>query len=84
MPTPGYQIPIHNALTTPILLAGVPRRFAILNGTFFAAFLLGLHSLLAIPVFTILHLVAVVLTKRDPYFFQAMMRHLKQKAYYRV
>ena len=82
MPVAGYQIPIHHSLTQPILLAGVPRRFAVLNGTIAAAIVLGLHSLWGIPICLILHMVAVVLTKRDPYFFEIMRRHIKQKSYY--
>lgn len=84
MATVGYQIPIHNALTTPLLLAGVPRKFAILNGTFCAAFVLGLHTWFALPVFIITHMVAVLLTKRDPFFFSILVRHLRQKPYYQV
>ena len=84
MTTPGYQVTIHNALTTPLLMAGVPRRFAILNGTAAAAITFGLHSWYAIPICAILHVVAAFLTKKDPYFFSIMTRHIKQKNYYQV
>lgn len=84
MATPGYRIVIHHSLTQPILLAGVPRRFAILNGTFCAAFVLGLQAVFTIPIFVVLHLVAVYLTKKDPYFFEVMLRHLRQKTFYRT
>ena len=30
---PGFEAPVHRALTEPILLAGAPRAIAILNGT---------------------------------------------------
>lgn len=82
--TPGYQVPIHNSLTTPILLAGVPRRFAILNGTLAAALVLGLHSWLGIPICLVLQFIGVFLTKRDPYFFEIIRRHVKQKNFYGV
>ncbi|MEM9765853.1 MAG: conjugal transfer protein TrbD, partial [Pseudomonadota bacterium] len=29
----GFDIPLHRALTEPILLAGAPRTVAIINGT---------------------------------------------------
>ena len=40
---PGFVIPVHRALTEPILLAGAPRSIAILNGTLAAAIGLGLQ-----------------------------------------
>jgi type IV secretion system protein VirB3 len=81
---PGYNITIHNAFTTPLLLAGVPRTFAIMNGTICAAITLGLHAWYGIPVCAIVHGVAAYLTKKDPYFFSIMTRHIKQKPYYEV
>lgn len=84
MATPGYRIAIHNSLTQPILMAGVPRRFAILNGTLCAAFVLGLQAIMTLPIFLLVHGVAVYLTKKDPYFFDVMVRHLRQKTFYRT
>lgn len=84
MSVPGFNIKVHNSLTTPLLLAGAPRQFTIINSTIWAAMLLGLQSLWAIPGWVILHGVAVFLTKKDPYFFQIMLRHLKQKIFYKV
>ncbi len=78
MSTPGYQITIHSALTTPLLLAGAPRTFTLLNGTFAAAATLGLHSFYALPVCAIIQIVMAALTKKDPYCGQVMMRHIKQ------
>lgn len=80
--TPGYQVKLHQALIMPILLGGAPRRFAILNGTIGAAFVLGMHLLYLLPLFIILHIVAVLMTKRDPYFFEIMLRHIRKKTYY--
>ena len=37
----GFTVPVHRALTEPILLAGAPRAFAILNGTLAGAIGLG-------------------------------------------
>ena len=80
----GYRVAVHNSLTSPLLLAGVPRTFAILNGTFAAAITFGLQSLYAIPICLLAHVVAMFLTKKDPYFFKILMRHIKQKKYYRI
>lgn len=84
MTTPGFNIPIHNSLTTPILLGGAPRKFSIINGTILAAVTLGLQSFYAIPICLLAQGVAVYYTKKDPYFFEVMLRHIKQKVYYRV
>lgn len=78
----GYEIPIHRSLTEQILLGGVPRSIAILNGTFVAALGLGLHSFFAIPVGIVLHVLAVAATKKDPQFFDCFRRHIKQKNFY--
>lgn len=82
METAGYRIKLHNAFTTPIMLAGAPRQFTILNGTLCAALVLGLHAFYLLPLFVILHAVAVLLAKRDPYFFEVLLRHIRQKKYY--
>ena len=84
MSVPGFHIKVHNSLTTPLLMAGAPRQFTIINATIWAAVLLGLQSLWAIPGWIILQSVAVMLTKRDPYFFPVILRHLKQKIFYKV
>jgi type IV secretion system protein VirB3 len=78
------KIKIFQALTSPILLAGVPRKFAILNGTLCAALVFALQSFYMIPVCGALHIVALILTKKDPHFFLVLLRHLKQKTYYDV
>ena len=80
----GFEVPIHRSLTQKIMLAGVPREIAILNGTTVAAFGLGLHSYWSIPVGIVLHLLAVVAAKKDPQFFECFRRHIKQKSYYGV
>lgn len=44
---PGFDAPVHRALTEPILLAGAPRAVAIINGTLSAAIGLGLRLWIA-------------------------------------
>jgi type IV secretory pathway TrbD component len=84
MSVPGFLVKIHNSLTTPILSAGVPRQFMILNGTLVAAITFGMQSLYGIPIGIILHVAMAMMTKKDPNFFQAMLRHIKQKSHYDV
>ena len=44
---PGFVVPVHRALTEPILLGGAPRAIAIVNGTVAAAMGLGLQQWIA-------------------------------------
>ena len=80
----GYQVPIHRSLTSPILIGGAPREFAIINGTLGAALFFGMHSLLGLPIALILHTIAVILAKHDPYFLDTFKRHINHFPYYGV
>ncbi|WP_187431834.1 hypothetical protein ROLI_014050 [Roseobacter fucihabitans] len=75
---PGFVIPVHRALTEPILLAGAPRSIAILNGTLAAAIGLGLQLwLVGLLIWIAGHLTAVWAAKRDPLFVDVVRRHLR-------
>ena len=75
---PGFEAPVHRALTEPILMGGAPRSIAILNGTLAAALGLGLRLWIAGLVFWIVaQLVAVWAAKRDPQFVEVVRRHLR-------
>ena len=75
---PGFVIPVHRALTEPILLAGAPRSIAILNGTLAAAIGLGLQLwLVGLLIWIAGHLAAVWAAKRDPLFLDVVRRHLR-------
>jgi type IV secretion system protein TrbD len=78
----GFEAPLHRALSEPILLGGVPRGIAILNGTVAAALGLGLQAWLAgIAMWLIGHSLSVFATKRDPEFATVLVRHLRQKGW---
>ena len=75
---PGFVIPVHRALTEPILLAGAPRSIAILNGTLAAAVGLGLQLwLVGLLIWIAGHLAAVWAAKRDLLFVDVVRRHLR-------
>ena len=66
-PILGFTVPVHRALTEPILLGGAPRAVAILNGTLAAALGLGLRLWVAGLLLGILGQAAAVwAAKRDP------------------
>jgi type IV secretory pathway TrbD component len=77
-PVPGFVVPLHRALTEPILLGGAPRAVAILNGTLAAAVGLGLRLWIAgLLLWLIGHGLAVWAAKRDPLFVDVVRRHLR-------
>ena len=75
---PGFEAPVHRALTEPILLAGAPRAVAILNGTLSAAIGLGLRLWIAgLVLWVVGHMAAVWAAKRDPSFLEVVRRHVR-------
>lgn len=75
---PGFEAPVHRALTEPVLLAGAPRAVAILNGTLSAAIGLGLRLWIAgLVLWVIGHVAAVWAAKRDPAFVEVVRRHVR-------
>lgn len=78
--TPGYEVVLHRSLTEPILLAGSPRNFAILNGTLAASIGLGLRLWLAgLLIWLAGHAIAVWVTRKDPVFLTVLSRHARHK-----
>ena len=62
-PIPGFEAPVHRALTEPILLGGAPRAVAITNGTLAAAVGLGLRLWIAgLVLWAIGHMAAPALS----------------------
>jgi type IV secretion system protein VirB3 len=77
---PGFEVVLHRSLTEPILLAGAPRSFAILNGTLAAAIGLGLRLWIAgLIVWLAGHTLAVWVTRKDPAFLTVLSRHARHK-----
>jgi len=75
---PGFDAPVHRALTEPILLAGAPRAVAILNGTLSAAIGLGLRPwITGLVLWAVGHMAAVWAAKRDPLFVEVVRRHVR-------
>jgi type IV secretion system protein TrbD len=78
----GFEIAFHGSLSEPITIGGVPRTVAVLNGTMTATLALGLQvPLIGIPIGIAIHTLCYWLNKRDPYFFDALKRHLRQRPY---
>jgi type IV secretion system protein VirB3 len=73
------EIPLHRSLTQPIMIAGLPRSLGLLLWTTTSAFALGLHQLWVLPLAIVLHLVFVAMAKRDPFFFDVIVRAVGQR-----
>ncbi|MBI1684202.1 VirB3 family type IV secretion system protein [Caulobacter hibisci] len=75
----GFELEFHGALSEPVTIAGVPRLTAILIGTLGATLSLGLQApFIGLPLSLFLYAVALWMTKRDPYVFDVLRRHLRQ------
>ena len=82
---PGYMVPLHRALSEPILLGGAPRAIAIMNGTLAGAIGLGLRLwLVGLAIWAVGHVAAVWAAKRDPMFVDVVRRHLRIPAHLSV
>jgi len=78
----GYIVPLHRALTEPILLGGAPRMAAIVNGTIAAALGLGMQMwVVGIVYWVVTHALCVWAAKRDPNFVEVLIRHVRHKGY---
>lgn len=78
----GFEVPLHRSLTEPILLGGVPRSVAIVNGTLAAAVGLGLQLWSAgFAMAVIGHGLALWGTRADPQFVDVFARHLKHRSF---
>ncbi len=84
-PAAGFYVPVHRALTEPILLGGAPRTVAIANGTLAGAVGLGLRLwLVGIAIWAVGHLASVWAAKRDAQFVDVVRRHLRYPTYLRA
>jgi type IV secretion system protein TrbD len=73
----GYELPLAGSLTQPILMAGLPREYAILMGTL--ALVLGLALKLwwlGMIWWGVAHAIGLWFAKTDPRFLDVLKRHL--------
>lgn len=70
------EVQLFKAGIDRIMIMGVPRKVAILEGTAAAAFVFGLHNFLILPVVIIVHLIIQRIYKNDPYFLEILNQHI--------
>ncbi len=82
---PGFHVPVHRALTEPILLGGAPRGLAIVNGTLAGAVGLGLRLWFAgLALWVVGHVLSVWAARHDPQFVDVARRHLRYPSWLRA
>jgi type IV secretory pathway TrbD component len=74
----GFHVPIHRSLTTKVMLGGIPRKIAIINGTMIISLVVGAHNLWVLPIGILSHLVLVALHRRDPEILTVIKRNLNR------
>jgi type IV secretion system protein VirB3 len=75
------KTPLYQGGLSRIMLAGVPRNMAILEGTLAACCVLALNSFWAIPVMVVIHALLAFLYNKDEYFVEILIRHIKEDDY---
>jgi len=80
-------IPVHRALTRPVLLAGADRELALANGVVVAALLFGIGlswytAGVSAALLVVGHWGLVLLAKHDPDLRRVYVRHVSLGAYY--
>lgn len=79
----NYVMALRTSLTRPILMAGVPRGFAILNATLCVAIGFGLQQpFIGAPLWMVLQGCAAWAAARDPWFLETWPRHLAKPVYF--
>lgn len=73
----GWDVPVAGALTQPVLMAGLPRDYAILNGTLATVIGLALKLWpLGLLWWAAAHGLGLLMTRADPCFLAVLRRHL--------
>lgn len=78
----GYNIPLHRSLTEPLLMAGVPRNFCMMNLTMGLGISIMIKFYFFLLITFFLHVVMVFVTKKDPQYFEALRRHVNDKDFF--
>lgn len=77
-----YTSPVYQALTTPLLLAGVPRNFFILNACLTFALVAYLHWLWYLPIGIGVWWGVKLVTAYDPQWGGILLRALTYRDFY--
>ena len=75
------KVAFYQGMMERIMMLGIPRKVAILGGTISFALVLGLQNWWVIPAIIVVYFILVFLYKKDPYFLEIIMEHIKTNDY---
>ncbi len=78
----NFEIPICQAITKDIPVAGGPRNIVVLNATMAATAVMGFGNFLILPIFAFTHILIIFAAKKDQKFFECFKKYTKHKRYY--
>ena len=78
----GHKVPIFRGLLKPLLIAGVPRTFAMFNVLITVEFVLFTRVFWWIIVAIIIHVVIASLIEKDRHFFAILARNIRMPSYF--
>jgi type IV secretory pathway TrbD component len=61
----GFKVPIHRSLTEPLMMGGIPRHIALINGFVTMFLVMGSQSLWLLPIGILSHLILASAYRRD-------------------
>jgi type IV secretory pathway TrbD component len=79
----GFRVPVHRSLTEPLMMGGIPRHIALLNGFATFSLVMGAHNLWVLPLGLITHYVLVMLYKRDKHILAIIKVNLSRPPHLR-
>jgi type IV secretory pathway TrbD component len=79
----GFRVPVHRSLTEPLMLGGIPRYIALLNGFATFALVMGAHNLWVLPLGIASHLLLVALYRRDKHILSIIKANLSRPPFLR-
>lgn len=79
----GFRVPIHRSLTEPLMMGGIPRHIALINGFATLIVVMGAHNLLVLPVGIFSHMILMALYKRDKHMLSVIKTNLSRPSHLR-
>lgn len=79
----GFRVPIHRSLTQPLMMGGIPRNIALLNGFLTFILVMGAHNLWVLPLGILGHVTLVALYRRDEHMLSVIKANLSRPSHLR-
>ena len=80
----GYEVPVHRALISRIMVLGVPKNLGIGIGTIIAAQVFAFHTLYGVPICLLFQAILAFQYRKEEYWGSVYWRAFKHKTFYSV